>query len=194
MDPCPGDRNRAGTFPEGQTNPPLRVYRTAGPGSDPVGGAASIPKRVDKPAQDTEIYHGRAHKLLDDGKSAMRRGAASAEWKATAGAARARPGRRVTQMHYAARTSPPPKCDSWPPREVRRRTGPQRGRRGPGDHPQQHQPSRIRADDHRPGFLVKINANIGNSAVTSSIAEEVDKLQWATQWAGRPRAPPTGKK
>jgi phosphomethylpyrimidine synthase len=31
-------------------------------------------------------------------------------------------------------------------------------------------------------FLVKINANIGNSAVTSSIAEEVDKLQWAAQW------------
>ena len=31
-------------------------------------------------------------------------------------------------------------------------------------------------------FLVKINANIGNSAVTSSIAEEVDKLQWATRW------------
>jgi phosphomethylpyrimidine synthase len=31
-------------------------------------------------------------------------------------------------------------------------------------------------------FLVKINANIGNSAVTSSIAEEVDKLTWATRW------------
>ena len=31
-------------------------------------------------------------------------------------------------------------------------------------------------------FLVKINANIGNSAVTSSIAEEVDKLTWATKW------------
>jgi phosphomethylpyrimidine synthase len=31
-------------------------------------------------------------------------------------------------------------------------------------------------------FLVKINANIGNSAVTSSIAEEVDKLRWATKW------------
>jgi phosphomethylpyrimidine synthase len=31
-------------------------------------------------------------------------------------------------------------------------------------------------------FLVKINANIGNSAVTSSIAEEVDKLRWATLW------------
>ncbi len=31
-------------------------------------------------------------------------------------------------------------------------------------------------------FLVKINANIGNSAVTSSVAEEVDKLVWSTRW------------
>jgi phosphomethylpyrimidine synthase len=31
-------------------------------------------------------------------------------------------------------------------------------------------------------FLVKINANIGNSAVTSSIEEEVDKMQWAVKW------------
>src|SRR5262249_47169681 len=31
-------------------------------------------------------------------------------------------------------------------------------------------------------FLVKINANIGNSAVSSSVAEEVEKLQWATLW------------
>ena len=33
-------------------------------------------------------------------------------------------------------------------------------------------------------FLVKINANIGNSAVTSSIEEEVDKMTWATRWGG----------
>jgi len=31
-------------------------------------------------------------------------------------------------------------------------------------------------------FLVKVNANIGNSAVTSSVAEEVEKLSWATRW------------
>ena len=31
-------------------------------------------------------------------------------------------------------------------------------------------------------FLVKVNANIGNSAVTSSIEEEVEKLVWATKW------------
>src|SRR5207253_2099150 len=31
-------------------------------------------------------------------------------------------------------------------------------------------------------FLVKVNANIGNSAVTSSIEEEVEKMTWATRW------------
>ncbi len=33
-------------------------------------------------------------------------------------------------------------------------------------------------------FLVKINANIGNSAVSSSIAEEVEKMTWAIRWGG----------
>src|SRR5882724_7608070 len=33
-------------------------------------------------------------------------------------------------------------------------------------------------------FLVKINANIGNSAVLSTVADEVDKLVWATRWGG----------
>ena len=33
-------------------------------------------------------------------------------------------------------------------------------------------------------FLVKINANIGNSAVTSSIGEKVEKMTWAIRWGG----------
>ncbi len=33
-------------------------------------------------------------------------------------------------------------------------------------------------------FLVKINTNIGNSAVTSSVAEEVEKMVWSTRWGG----------
>ncbi|WP_294954870.1 phosphomethylpyrimidine synthase ThiC [Sulfurovum sp.] len=33
-------------------------------------------------------------------------------------------------------------------------------------------------------FLVKVNANIGNSATTSSIAEEVEKMVWSTRWGG----------
>ncbi|MEC9363594.1 MAG: phosphomethylpyrimidine synthase ThiC [Pseudomonadota bacterium] len=34
------------------------------------------------------------------------------------------------------------------------------------------------------GFRVKVNANIGNSAVTSSIAEEVEKMVWSIRWGG----------
>ena len=55
------------------------------------------------------------------------------------------------------------------------------------------------ADDHRPQFPgVKVNANIGNSIVTSSVAEEVDKLVWAHRagapirsWTCRPGATST---
>ncbi len=48
-------------------------------------------------------------------------------------------------------------------------------------------PSNINHPESEPmiigrNFLVKINANIGNSAVTSSIGEEVDKLRWAVKW------------
>ena len=48
-------------------------------------------------------------------------------------------------------------------------------------------PANIRHPELEPmaigrSFLVKINANIGNSALSSSIEEEVDKLQWATRW------------
>ncbi|MCP5361419.1 MAG: phosphomethylpyrimidine synthase ThiC [Hyphomicrobiales bacterium] len=48
-------------------------------------------------------------------------------------------------------------------------------------------PSNINHPESEPmiigrNFLVKINANIGNSAVTSSIAEEVDKMVWAIRW------------
>ncbi|MEK9672931.1 MAG: phosphomethylpyrimidine synthase ThiC [Rhodospirillaceae bacterium] len=48
-------------------------------------------------------------------------------------------------------------------------------------------PSNINHPESEPmvigrNFLVKINANIGNSAVTSSVAEEVDKMVWATRW------------
>src|SRR5690606_12288634 len=48
-------------------------------------------------------------------------------------------------------------------------------------------PANIRHPECEPmiigrSFLVKVNANIGNSAVSSSIEEEVEKLQWATRW------------
>src|SRR5207244_4713240 len=50
-------------------------------------------------------------------------------------------------------------------------------------------PSNINHPESEPmvigrNFLVKINANIGNSAVSSSIEEEVEKMTWATLWGG----------
>jgi len=47
-------------------------------------------------------------------------------------------------------------------------------------------PANIRHPELEPmaigrNFLVKINANIGNSALSSSVAEEVEKLHWATR-------------
>src|SRR3546814_6623507 len=48
-------------------------------------------------------------------------------------------------------------------------------------------PSNINHPESEPmiigrNFLVKINANIGNSAVSSSVEEEVEKMVWATRW------------
>jgi phosphomethylpyrimidine synthase len=72
----------------------------------------------------------------------------------------------VTQMHYARRGEITPEMEfvaireGFEPEFVRREVA-----RGSGDHPGQHQPPGARAHDHRAQLPVKINANIGNSAV-----------------------------
>jgi phosphomethylpyrimidine synthase len=96
---------------------------------------------------------------------------------------RARPGRVVTQMHYARRGVVTPEMEFVAIREgvdaefVRDEIA--RGRA--------ILPSNVNHPESEPmiigrKFLVKINANIGNSAVASSIEEEVDKLTWAIRW------------
>ena len=67
--------------PDGVSNPPIRIYRTAGPGSDPVVGLPPLRASWIAARGDAETYAGRERKLLDDGRSAIRRGAASQEWK-----------------------------------------------------------------------------------------------------------------
>ncbi|GAT72979.1 thiamine biosynthesis protein ThiC [Microbacterium sp. HM58-2] len=170
--------------PDGEKNPPLRVYRTAGPGSDPLRGLPPLREPWVRERGDTEPYSGRERNLLDDGRAAVRRGAASAEWKgARPVPRRAIAGRTVTQMHYARRGEITPEMRFVALREdcdvelVRSELAAGRA----------IIPSNINHPESEPmiigrAFLVKINANIGNSAVTSSIAEEVDKLQWATRW------------
>ena len=67
--------------PDGTANPPLRVYRTAGPGSDPVLGLPPSRSSWIRGRGDVEEYAGRERNLLDDGRSALRRGAAR-KWPA----------------------------------------------------------------------------------------------------------------
>jgi phosphomethylpyrimidine synthase len=93
------------------------------------------------------------------------------------------PGRTVTQMHYARRGEVTPEMEfvavreGCAPEKVRDEIA--RGRAilpANVNHPES-EPMVIGRE-----FLVKVNANIGNSAVTSSVADEVDKLTWATRW------------
>ncbi|MEX5265780.1 phosphomethylpyrimidine synthase ThiC [Kocuria sp. CPCC 205231] len=170
--------------PGGAANPPLRVYRTAGPGSDPVVGLPPLRASWIQGREDVETYLGRERNLLDDGRSAIRRGEASQEWKgARPVPLRGREGRTVTQMHYARAGVITEEMRFVALREncdvelVRSELAAGRA----------IIPANINHPEAEPmiigrAFLVKINANIGNSAVTSSIAEEVDKMQWATRW------------
>lgn len=170
--------------PDGRSNPPLQVYRTCGPGSDPVQGLPPFREQWIRGRGDVEDYAGRGRNLLDDGKSALRRGTASEEWAGRRPTPlRATGEQRVTQMHYARRgliteemryVALREGCDV---EKVRSELAAGRA----------IIPANINHPEAEPmiigrAFLVKINANIGNSAVTSSIAEEVSKLQWATAW------------
>ncbi|MGY5763597.1 phosphomethylpyrimidine synthase ThiC [Brachybacterium sp. DNPG3] len=165
-------------------NDPVTVYRTAGPGSVPEEGLAPMRTPWILERGDTEEHAGRGRRLADDGRSAVRRGAPSQQWKGRRPVPRrALPGRTVTQMHYARRGVITPEMRFVALREgcdvelVRSEVAAGRA----------IIPANVNHPESEPmiigrAFLVKINANIGNSAVTSSIAEEVEKLQWASRW------------
>jgi phosphomethylpyrimidine synthase len=133
---------------------------------------------------DVEEYEGRAQRTRDDGRSAARGGLPpDAFTGARRPPMRAVRGRRVTQLHYARRGEVTPEMAFIATREgldadfVRDEVA--RGRAiipANVNHPES-EPMAIGRN-----FLVKVNANIGNSAVTSSVHEEVEKLQWATRW------------
>ena len=166
-------------------NPPVRLYDTSGPGSEPVQGLPALRGPWIQDRGDVEAYEGRQPSRRDDGRAAVRRGRGEASLPASAARPilRAEPGRCVTQMHYARRGEVTPEMEFVAVREgldpdfVRDEVA--RGRAiipANVNHPES-EPMAIGRN-----FLVKVNANIGNSAVTSSIDEEVDKLRWATRW------------
>ncbi|GAB3601756.1 phosphomethylpyrimidine synthase ThiC [Microbacterium aureliae] len=180
----PVTRVRLDPSPDGSPNADVEVYRTAGPECEPTEGLPPLRHGWIRGRDDVEEYGGRTRDLADDGRSAVRRGAASAEWRGRrTRPLRATKGRRVTQMHYARRGVITEEMRFVALREgcdvelVRREVAAGRAIIPANINHPENEPMIIGRE-----FLVKINANIGNSAVTSSIQEEVEKLKWATRW------------
>ncbi|QKW16256.1 phosphomethylpyrimidine synthase ThiC [Verrucosispora sp. NA02020] len=140
-------------------NPPVRLYDTAGPGSDPEVGLPPL----------------RGPWIAERGDVAPVRGAGTPLGGAD--------GNRPTQLAYARAGVVTPEMEfvaireGMAPEFVRDEIAAGRA----------VLPLNINHPECEPAiigkaFLVKVNANIGTSAVTSSVAEEVEKLTWATRW------------
>ena len=165
-------------------NAPFKVYRTRGPYAEPEVGLPNLRGEWITARGDVEEYMGRERNLLDDGRSALKRGSASEEWRGESRKPlRAKNGKRVTQMAYARRGEITREMEFVALREhcdVEKVCAEVAAGRA-------IIPNNVNHPESEPmiignAFLTKINANIGNSAVTSSIREEVDKLRWATRW------------
>ena len=198
-----------------EKNPPLQVYDTSGPYTDPEAridvraGLAALRRRWIEERGDTEELDGPTSRYgrerLADPKLAQLRFQLGRKPR------RAKPGMNVTQMHYARRGLITPEMEFIAIRENQRREGlvdlitkQHRGEHFGAAIPRAIAPEFVRdevargraiipANINHPetepmiigrNFLVKINANIGNSAISSGIQEEVEKMTWAIRWGG----------
>ena len=212
-----------------EKNPPIYVYDTSGPYSDPEAnidirsGLSALRAGWIAERNDTEELPGPTSaygvERLNDPKLAELR------FNLHRKPRRALAGKNVSQMHYARQGIITPEMEYVAIRENLRRkeyleglknSGPMgqkladlMGRQHPGQSfgaaiPAEITPEFVRSEvacgraiipmninhpEIEPmiigrNFLVKINANIGNSAVTSSIGEEVEKMTWAIRWGG----------
>jgi len=198
-----------------ETNPPIYVYDTSGPYTDPNAkidirsGLPPLRARWIEERNDTEALEGPTSRYgqerLADPKLATLR------FNLHRKPRRAKPGVNVTQMHYARKGIITPEMEYIAIRETQRREGlpeivtrQHRGESFGAAIPQVITPEFVRDEVARGraiipnninhpesepmiigrNFLVKINANIGNSAVSSGIQEEVEKMTWSTRWGG----------
>ncbi|MFM5465685.1 phosphomethylpyrimidine synthase ThiC [Aeromonas simiae] len=200
--------------PQFEPNEPVPVYDTSGRyGEEGVAidvrrGLPRLREAWVRERADTEALEGLSstftqERLADEGLDHLR-------FEHLPKPLRAKPGRRVTQLHYARAGIVTPEMEFI---AIRENMGRERVRsellrtQHPGQGfgarlPENITPEFVR-DEVAAGraiipcninhpeaepmiigrnFLVKINANIGNSAVTSSIEEEVEKLVWSTRW------------
>ncbi len=191
-------------------NPPITVYDTSGPYTDPD---ARIDIRKGLPALRERWIESRGDTLRLDGPTSEygRRRLADPKLAELRFDLQRKPrrGKSVSQMHYARQGIVTPEMQYIAERENQRLEGfsEELRRQHPGssfgaslrntitgefvrDEVARGRaiiPANINHPETEPmiigrNFLVKINCNIGNSAVTSSIGEEVDKMTWAIRW------------
>ncbi|WP_281301751.1 MULTISPECIES: phosphomethylpyrimidine synthase ThiC [unclassified Iodidimonas] len=192
--------------------PPVVVYDTSGPFTDPaqyVDIESGVPRLRDpwiRARGDVEDYEGRAVRPEDNGNVSERH--LAREFPKKHSPLRAKQGRKPTQLEYARAGIITPEMEFIAIREnLGRPAGDASINRDGGEGFGAIIPDHITAEFVRSevaagraiipaninhpeaepmiigrNFLVKINANIGNSAVTSSIAQEVDKMVWAIRW------------
>ena len=194
--------------------PPVRVYDTSGPYTDPeatIDIAAGLPQ-LRRPWQlargDIEEYDARPVRPEDNGQLGPDRSGGVPPFPHVAKRVfRAKAGGNISQMHYARRGIITPEMEYVATREnlgrerlreAAARDGQDWGASIPDyvtpefvrDEVARGRaiiPSNVNHPEAEPmaigrNFLVKINANIGNSAVASDVASEVDKMVWAIRW------------
>jgi len=203
-----------------EENPPVYIYDTSGPYTDPqaridlMAGLPDIRGAWIEARGDTQTLSGPSSSF------GLRRQSdpdlAHLRFEHLRTPRRAKPGRNVSQMHYARQGIVTPEMEFVAIRENMRldelRADPRyvrllrqhRGQSFGASLPDTVTPEFVRdevargraiipANINHPelepmiigrNFRVKINTNIGNSAVTSSIAEEVEKMVWSARWGG----------
>ena len=194
--------------------PPVRVYDPSGPYTDPAVaidirlGLAPLRDAWIRARGDVEEQRGRAVRPEDNGLKSGEVSAVPVFDRAGRRPLRAKPGKAATQLAYARAGIVTPEMEYIAIREnlgrARAAEAKYRGESFGAAVPAHVTPEFVReevargraiipANVNHPesepmiigrNFLVKINANIGNSIVTSSVAEEVDKLVWAIRWGG----------
>ena len=203
-----------------ETNPPIYVYDTSGPYTDPeakidlMAGLPALREKWIEERGDTEQLDGPTSEYGAERQNDPE--LASLRFEHIRKPRRAKAGENVSQMHYARKGIITPEMEYVAIREnnklqemranpeyaklLRQHAGQDYGANIPDEITPEFVreevaagraiiPSNINHPELEPmiigrNFRVKINTNIGNSAVTSSIEEEVEKLVWSCRWGG----------
>ncbi len=198
-----------------EKNPPVMVYDTSGPYTDPEvkidirNGLPALRAKWIEERNDTEQLDGPSSAFGVERKNDP--ALAEMRFNLSRKPRRAKAGMNVSQMHYARKGIITPEMEYIAIRENQRRENmsellqtQHKGHDFGASIPKVITPEFVRDEVARGraiiptninhpeiepmiigrNFLVKINANIGNSALGSSISEEVEKMVWGTRWGG----------